>query len=76
MTLVKDDQKQALLDQVNAILSRRLNARMAKLAEDYVSQYFLRAPLEDLACETPETLATIVGEQLNFLKQRHGPLRQ
>ena len=70
MTLVNDDQKQALLDQVNAILSRRMSAKMAKLAKNYVRQYFLRAPLDDLARETPETLATIVAEQFKFLEQR------
>ena len=70
MTSGIDKQKQMLLDQVISILESRLNARRAKLATLYVKEYFRRVPLDDIARETPATLARIVSNQLEFLRVR------
>ena len=70
MTPGIDKQKQLLLDQVISILEGRLSARRTKLAALYVEYYFRRVPPEDIARETPAALATIVLNQLEFLKVR------
>ena len=70
MTSRNVDQQQALLDRVSSILAGRLNARRARLAENYVTNYFRGVPLDDLVQEAPATLATIVSNQLDFLQVR------
>jgi len=70
MTPDIDKQKQLLLEQVISILESRLSARRAKLAALYLKYYFRRVPLDDIAREAPATLATIVSNQLDFLKIR------
>jgi glutamate dehydrogenase len=70
MTSENDDQKQALLKKVNAILSGQMSARKAKLAKKYIELYFLRVPLDEVVRESPAALAMIVSNQLDFLKKR------
>ena len=70
MTSAIDNQKQLLLDQVISILESRLSARRAKLAALYVKYYFRLVPQDDISRQVPATLATIVSNQLEFLKVR------
>ena len=70
MTSGIDKQKQLLLDQVISILESRLSAPRAELAALYVKYYLRRVPLEDIERVAPATLATIVSNQLEFLKIR------
>ena len=70
MTSGIDKQKQLLLDQVISILESRLSPRRAKLAALYVNDYFRLVPLDDITRQAPATLATIVSNQLEFLKLR------
>jgi len=70
MNLEKDKQKAALTKQVITNLNKRLGGEQAKMAALYVEQYFRRAPIDDLASEAPQTLASIVIGQLEFLKKR------
>ena len=70
MTPQIDNQKQKLLDQVIAVLKGSMSARQASLAAKYVKYYFRRVPMEDLALEAPATLATIVSNQLEFIRGR------
>ncbi len=70
MTPGIDQKKQLLLDQVSSILDSRLSAERAKLATLYLKFYFRRVPLDDIADVAPVTLATMVSNQLEFLKVR------
>jgi glutamate dehydrogenase len=70
MNLDKDKQKAALTEQVIANLEKRLNAAKAEMAALYVEQFFRRVPIEELASEAPQTLASIVISQLEFLNKR------
>ena len=70
MTPGIDEQKQALLDQVISILESRLSARRTRLGALYVKYYFRRVPLDDIERDAPATLATIISNQLDFLKVR------
>jgi len=70
MTPGIDEQKKSLLDQVISILESRFSVRRARLAALYVKYYFRRVPLDDIARETPAMLATIISNQLEFLKVR------
>ncbi|MCU0988063.1 MAG: NAD-glutamate dehydrogenase [Xanthomonadales bacterium] len=65
-----DARKQALTGQVIANLQSRLGAGKARMATRYAEQCFRRVPMEDLAAETPSTLATIVLRQLAFIGRR------
>ncbi len=70
MTSGKDDQKQALLKQVDTIFTNQMSERQSRLARTYIGLYFRRVPLDDLVREAPVTLAKIVASQLEFLKLR------
>ncbi|RPH98423.1 MAG: NAD-glutamate dehydrogenase [Lysobacterales bacterium] len=65
-----DARKQALTGQVIANLQSRLGVGKARKATRYAEQCFRRVPMEDLAAETPSTLATIVLRQLAFIGRR------
>ncbi|NNK31798.1 MAG: NAD-glutamate dehydrogenase [Xanthomonadales bacterium] len=65
-----EKQKQALTRQVIAEIAGRLNKKAAEQAGRYVEQVFRRVPMDDLAVESPATLATLVLGQIEFLRQR------
>ncbi len=70
LNMTSETNKQRLLDQVIIVLNDRMSPRRASLAAKYVKYYFRRVPMEDLVREAPATLATIVSNQLEFLKIR------
>jgi glutamate dehydrogenase len=65
-----DKNKQQLLEQVSAILAGRANTTKAKQARYYTEAFFRRVPIEELSRETPEALAAIVSEQMEFISKR------
>jgi len=70
MNQEKETQKAALTRKIVACLKKKLGASKVKMAAIYVEQVFRRVPIEELALNTPETLAAMILGQLEFLKTR------
>jgi glutamate dehydrogenase len=66
----KDNSKKAFLDQIKAVLSNRMPVRLARRAALFSDVYFKRMPLAELSSNPPVMFASMVTEQLEFMKQR------
>ena len=62
--------KQALLEQVKAVLASRMSARAARHAAIFSEIYFQRVPMADLERESAVMHATMIARQFDFIKQR------
>lgn len=70
-----DKSKQALLEQVKAVLAERIPDGLARQAAFFSDVYFKRMPLANLNRETPAVFAGMVSGQLEFMQRRkHGEL--
>jgi glutamate dehydrogenase len=65
-----DKQRKALTDQVVSNLKQRLGAVNAKLATQFLQQFFRRVPTEEMVAEAPSTWATVIIRQLEFMQCR------
>ena len=70
MKIDRDKHRAALTRQVVARLQKDLRTGQAEVATRYAEQCFRRVPVDELAAESPQTLAAIVTGQLGFLAKR------
>ena len=62
--------KQAIIDQVQAMLASRVSPTRGQQAGYYALAFLRRVPAEELARESPASLAAIIARQMQFVERR------